>query len=110
MEQVPNPRYMVVAYLPASSRNFYLVGPVLVETRDYLHFYLAGTPLVLNAIGYHILREYPAGMTEEQALDFYYNSFIDLLRITMTVNTQIPRRAAAALELIESAVGRWPPD
>jgi hypothetical protein len=72
--------YMVIAYLPMDARRFQLEGPVLVETRDYVHFYLTGTKLALGTVAYVVVRDYQQGITEEQATDFYSHSFNDLMR------------------------------
>jgi len=77
-------RYLVLSYLPTDSSRFQLEGPTLVETRDYIHFYLTGTRLPIDTFAYVLLREYPLGTTEEQATDFFIHGFNELLRAAMT--------------------------
>lgn len=90
-------RYLVIAYLPSGSCRFQLEGPVLVETRDYIHFYLTGTKLEVSTVAYVVVCEYQVGITEQQATDFFITGFNELLRATMTLeeSVAIPIRAPA---------------
>lgn len=84
-------RYLVIAYLPQDARRLQLEGPILVETRDYVHFYLTGTKLQVETIAYVVVRDYPMGTTEDQATDFFINSYNELLRETMRLEDEANR-------------------
>ena len=73
-------RYMVITYMARDGKRYRNIGPVLARTKDFLHYYLAGTELSIDAIGYYTVRDYPLGTTEDQAFDFYISGFNELER------------------------------
>src|SRR5262249_17301091 len=96
-------RYLVIAYLPTDSRRFRLSGPVLVETRDYIHFYLTGTKLPVDTIAYVVVRDYPVGITEEQATDFFVHSFNELVRRADALEEEVSRPIPARRQYARAA-------
>lgn len=58
-------------------REYEDVGPVLVKTRSYMRFYPVGTdqdwPIPL--IGYELMKAYPLGITEDEALQRFAQDF-----------------------------------
>jgi hypothetical protein len=91
-------RYLVIAYLPMDARRLQLEGPVLVQTRDYVHFYLTGTKLTVGTVAYIVIRNYQQGITEEQATHFYSQSFNDLMSEKLALENEIAQPRPRLLE------------
>ena len=72
--------YLVVNYLAEADHEYREIGPVLVNTHDYLTFYLTGASLPLHPIGYFVIHSFPNGTTEDQALDGYFGNYLQFER------------------------------
>ena len=57
-------RFLVISFRVGTRENGYLVGPVLVSTRDYRHFHYWDEPgiAMLEADDYEVLKVYPLGL------------------------------------------------
>lgn len=95
--------YLAIAYLPFDAKRLQLEGPILVETRDYIHFYLTGTKLPVDTIAYVVVRDYQVGITERQATDFFLLSFNELSRETLRLEEEVGRPIPARREFARAA-------
>jgi hypothetical protein len=70
--------YLVINYTAEVGQQQYEdFGPVLVQTRSFLHFYPVGTytAMPLPILGYELLRAYPPGTTEDEAVQRFSAEF-----------------------------------
>ena len=70
--------YLVIHYTAeVGQRQYEDFGPVLVQTRSFLHFYPVGsdTAMPLPVIGYELIRAYPPGTTEDEAVQRFSAEF-----------------------------------
>ena len=70
-------RFLVINFRVGSRDNGYLVGPVLVSTRDYMRFHLWDEPsaAVLGADDYEVVRVYRLGLTYDEVMQQFANEF-----------------------------------
>ena len=70
--------YLVINYTAeVGQRQYDDFGPVLVQTRSFLRFYPVGTYTAtpLPVLGYELLRAYPLGTTEDEAVQKFSAEF-----------------------------------
>ena len=93
-------RFLAINFCVGTRQNGYLVGPVLVSTRDYVQFHFWDEPFAaeFDLDGYEIIKLYPRDMTYDEASRQFTKDFAPPLNGPQPAGWRLPAQAAPASE------------
>jgi len=88
-------RFLAINFRVGTGQNSYLVGPVLVSTRDYVQFHFWDEPFAaeFDLDGYEIIKLYPRDMSYDEASRQFTKDFAPSLNEPQAAGWRLPTQA-----------------